>query len=89
MIVRVDKSFVKDTDKITNRKVLLKIAAAIEAIQKTDSLKEIKNLKKLKGYDGHYRIKFSEYRAGVIIRSNEIIFERFLHRKEIYRYYPK
>ncbi len=89
MIVRIDKSFVKDTDKITNRKIRLKIAAAIEAIEKAASAKEIKDLKKLKGYDDHYRIKFSAYRAGIIIRDNEIIFERFLHRKEIYRYYPR
>jgi len=68
--------------------VLLTIAAAIERIQDAKSIMEIKNLKKMKGHLNHYRIKLGSYRAGIIINGNEIIFERFLHRKDIYKYYP-
>ena len=88
MIVRVDKSFVKDTDKINSKKVLLSIAAVIERVQDAKSTMEIKNLKKLKGHLNHYRIKFESYRAGIIINGSEVILERFLHRRDIYKYYP-
>jgi len=52
------------------------------------SLAGIPNLKKLKGFKKHYRIRVGDYRAGVIIEGENVIFERLLHRKDIYKYYP-
>lgn len=88
MKLRIDKSFEKDTDKIKDRKLLLKIASCIENVAKCKSVSEIHQLKKLSGFSNHYRIRIGDYRAGLVFKDNEIIFERFLHRKEIYRYYP-
>ncbi len=88
MKVKIDKSFEKDTDKITNKKLKEKIADSIEEVIAADSLNNILNLKKLSGFKYHYRIRIGDYRAGIIIKNNEVIFERFLHRKDIYKYYP-
>ncbi len=88
MKVKVDKSFQRDTDKLSDKKLSRKIAACIEAMEKCNSLNEISNLKKLHGSKNYYRIRIGDYRAGVYVSGNEIIFERFLHRKEIYRFYP-
>jgi mRNA interferase RelE/StbE len=89
MIVRVDKSFDKDTDKIRDKDILLSIAYCIEGIQKAESLKEIKNLKKLKGSNFFYRIRIGEYRIGLEIIDSKVEFIRFLHRKDIYKSFPK
>ena len=88
MKVKVDLGFERDTNKISDKKLLKRIASCIEAVQKCNSINEITNLKKLQGSKNYFRIRFGEYRAGVYISGNEIIFERFLHRKEIYRFYP-
>ena len=88
MKVKIDKSFERDTDKITDKKLLLKVAACIESVMQYKSVNEISGLKKLKGSKNYYRIRFGDYRAGVFITGNEIIFERFLHRKDIYKFYP-
>jgi len=88
MKVKIDRSFEKDTDKIKDRKLLLKIAACIEQVTVSGSIAEIKNLKKLSGFDNFYRIRIGDFRAGIFIKTNEVIFERFLHRKDIYKYYP-
>ena len=88
MRVRIDKSFEKDTKKINNQKLLLKVASCIEQVSKSKSISDIHNLKKLLGFSNHYRIRIGEYRAGIRIVNNEVFFERFLHRKDIYRYYP-
>jgi len=88
MIVRIDKSFEKDTYKIKDRKLLLKVAASIKQVKASQSLPEIHNLKKLTGFSNHYRIRIGEYRIGLLIKGKMATFERFLHRKEIYRYYP-
>jgi mRNA interferase RelE/StbE len=88
MKVTVDRSFEKDTDKIHDPKTLQKIALCIEHVINSSSIKEIQNLKKLQGFKNHYRLRVGDYRAGVIIKKDEVIFERFLHRKDIYKYYP-
>jgi len=89
MIVKIDKAFEKDTDKIGDKKILNLIADCIENIQKAIKIDEIKQLKKLQGYNSHYRIKIKDYRIGLIIENNIIELVRFLHRKDIYRYFPK
>jgi hypothetical protein len=45
MIVRIDKSFEKDTDKIKDKNILLDIADCIESLRKVDNIKSIKILK--------------------------------------------
>lgn len=50
---------------------------------------QIKNLEKLKGYSQYYRIRVGTYRIGLKINNNnELSFERILHRKEIYKFFP-
>jgi mRNA interferase RelE/StbE len=88
MKVRVDKSFEKDIDKIRDPRILQKISLCIEQVINSTSIKEIPNLKKLKGFKDHYRIRIGDYRAGIVIKQDEAIFERFLDRKDIYKYYP-
>jgi len=88
MNVKIDRSFERDTDKIKDSKLLVKIADCIVSVRKAECFEGIKNIKKLKGASHHYRIRIGNYRSGAKIRDNIIIFERFLHRKNIYRYFP-
>jgi len=43
---------------------------------------------KLEGYEHYYRIRVSDYRIGIKIEGDILVFMRVLHRKEIYRYFP-
>jgi mRNA-degrading endonuclease RelE of RelBE toxin-antitoxin system len=52
------------------------------------NLKEISNLKKLKGDDNAYRIRVGDYRIGFFLEGDTITFARVLHRREFYRYFP-
>jgi len=89
MIIKIDKSFEKDTDKIRDKELLLEIADFIESIEKVGNIKSIKNIKKLKGTNDYYRIRIGDYRIGLEIKNKTIEFIRFLHRKDIYKYFPK
>ena len=51
------------------------------------NLKEISNLKKLKGDDSAYRIRVGDYRIGFFLEDDTITFARVLHRREFYRYF--
>ncbi len=88
MKLKIDKSFEKDTDKLHDAKLLLKIAHCVEQIITAATKEEIQHIKKLTGFKHHYRIRIGDYRIGAIIIDEEVILERFIHRKEIYKYYP-
>lgn len=88
MNVRYEASFERDLKSIRDNALLKRIKSIIDDIKKVDNTKHIGNLKKLKGYDTFYRIKLGDYRIGIEIIKDEVIFTRFLHRKEVYRYFP-
>jgi len=89
MIIKIDKSFEKDTDKIKDKNLLNTIANYIESFEKIDNIKSIKNIKKLKGSNRFYRIRIGDYRIGLELKNETIELVRFLHRKDIYKYFPK
>lgn len=83
-------SFLKDIRAIEDKKIRSRLEQFILTVETVDNLSEIPNLKKLKGKKNknYYRSRIGNYRAGLIIRQNTIVFVRFLNRKEIYRYFP-
>ncbi len=88
MEVKYEKSFAKDLKNIREKVLLKRVKDIIEEVKKAENLNEISNIKKLKGYDTFYRIKFGDYRVGFEVVDNKVIFTRFLHRKEVYRFFP-
>lgn len=89
MIVKIDKSFEKDTNKIKDKYILNKIADSIEVVQKSDKISKISGLKKLKGFENTFRIRVRDYRLGIYVKGDTVEFIRCLHRKDIYKYFPK
>lgn len=57
-------------------------------IEELNSLEQIHNIKKLKGHNDTYRIRFGDYRLGLIYKDEQIFFERIAHRSEFYRKFP-
>ncbi|MFH1076788.1 MAG: type II toxin-antitoxin system RelE/ParE family toxin [Pseudomonadota bacterium] len=89
MNVQFRASFSKDLRNIKNKNLLDRIKGVIENVENAQRLEDISNLKKLKGRNIYYRIRSGEYRIGLIIENNTIVFVRCLNRKEIYRYFPQ
>lgn len=90
MKFRVEKSFDRDIDKAKDKKLLQEIHLIISRVEKAAEIKEMPHVKKIKGFSSFYRIKIGDYRLGMeLTPENEIIFLRFLHRKDIYRYFPR
>lgn len=89
MIVKTDKSFDKDLNKIVDKVLLNKVADIMEKMLETDSINNLSDIKKLVGYNGYYRIRIGDYRVGFRLQKETIILERCLHRKDIYNYFPK
>ncbi len=88
MNVEFRKSFEKDLSKIKDAELLQRIQAAVEEVEAIDSLIDLTNVKKLKAEGDYYRIRVGDYRIGLSVGENVVVFTRVLHRKEIYCYFP-
>ena len=90
MKFRIEKSFDRDVGRIKDKKLLKKLRTFISTTENVDTIREISHIKKIEGYKSYYRVKIGEYRLGMdAVSEREVVFLRFLHRKDIYRYFPK
>lgn len=42
----------------------------------------------MRGYSGYFKVRFGSYRVGFRLEGAIVVFERALHRKDIYRRFP-
>jgi mRNA interferase RelE/StbE len=81
-------SFSRDLRHIRNRPLLSRVRETINDVEAATSIREIRNLRKLRAEGNYYRIRLGDHRLGVVIEGDTAIFVRFLHRSEIYHYFP-
>ncbi len=82
------KSFVKDLEKIRKQSLKDRVRGMIDRVEQVENISDLTGLKKLRGGEKYYRIRLGNYRVGVIIESDTVTFVRFLHRKDLYKYFP-
>lgn len=89
MRVLFTRSFAKDLHKHKKNKELLgHVQGVIESVEQVEAVTELTNIKHLKAEGSYYRIRIGDYRIGVTVEAEQVIFIRVLHRKEIYRFFP-
>lgn len=88
MNVQFKSSFARDLKKIREKELKTQVAEVIRQVERANSLQEISELKKLKGGERYYRIRIGDYRIGLMLEQDTVLFVRFLHRKDLYRYFP-
>ena len=88
MKVEFKRSFVKDLERVRDRRLKERIRDTIGRVEEAESLQEIEDVKKLEGGERYYRIRIGDYRLGLVLEGDRAIFVRFLHRKDVYRYFP-
>jgi mRNA interferase RelE/StbE len=86
--VAFKESFRRDLRVIRDKSLLERVRGVIEAVETADSLALLPNLKLLKGSRNYFRVRIGDYRIGLSIQEDTVIFVRFLNRKDIYRYFP-
>jgi len=86
--VEFKESFLKDLKAVKDKSLLTKVKAAIEAAEQADTLDQIANLKKMRGSREYFRVRIGDFRIGIRLEDDTLIFIRCLNRKDIYRYFP-
>ena len=83
------KSFERDLKNLKkNRQMLSRIQKKIDEVEEVSGLDVLSSVKKLSGGENYYRIRVGDYRIGIAIENETVVFVRCLHRREIYRYFP-
>ena len=88
MKIEVQKSFEKDISKVGNKLLASKILSLIDDIASLQTISDIHHLKKLHAKENYYRIRVGDYRLGFKVENDVVILLRFMHRKDIYKYFP-
>ena len=88
MKVAYEAAFLRDLKRVRSKKVRRRVQRVIEEVKKASAPHEILGLTKLCGYETFYRIRVGDYRIGIEIVDDTVIFVRFLHRRDIYRFFP-
>jgi mRNA interferase RelE/StbE len=82
------QSFNRDLKKLRSNPILSLLKIVLNEIKKRESLVEISNLKKLTGNKGYYRVRIKNYRLGLYVENDTVEIVRFLHRKDVYKFFP-
>ncbi len=88
MNVEFKKSFLKDLERVTDKALRERVKQVIKRIEKAQTLHEVENIRKLRSSGQYYRIRIGDYRLGLALQGQTVTFVRFLHRKDVYRYFP-
>ena len=88
MNITINKAFIRDLKKISDKELLGNVKKAVNNFEAIDNLSKMSNVKKLKNTDFLYRLKIKNYRLGFEYIDNNVTLLRFLHRKDIYKHFP-
>lgn len=88
MNIDFKKTFLKELKKLKNKSLKNSIHECIIQVEAAENVTQIKNIKKLRGFDIYYRIKVGDYRIGIKAESDTVYFVVFEHRKDIYKGFP-
>ncbi|MDR3555356.1 MAG: type II toxin-antitoxin system RelE/ParE family toxin [Syntrophobacteraceae bacterium] len=88
MRLQFKASFERDLKGVKDKSLLKEVRQVIEEVEAAGTLNSISHLRKLQAEGPCFRIRLGDYRMGLIVEGDLVTFVRFLHRKEIYRYFP-
>jgi mRNA interferase RelE/StbE len=86
--VRFKASIAADLRALKDKSLLDRVKALIAKVESADSLPDIPNLKRLRRGGAYYRVRLGDYRVGLAVEEDAVVFVRVLHRREVYRYFP-
>ena len=82
-------SFSRDLGRTRDSEVLHRVLAVIERLESASNAAEVPSLSRIKSERGRYfRIRIGDYRLGAVMEGDALVLVRFLHRRDIYRFFP-
>ena len=88
MKVEPNRGFTRDLRRIRSSELRQRVLRKIEELEAASGITEVRGVVKMTGEEPYYRIRIGDYRLGLAVAGDEAILLRFLHRSEIYQFFP-
>ena len=88
MEVEFRTSFTRDLRRIRSAEVRQRVLRKLEELETALTIEEVSGTRRLTADGRQYRIRMGDYRLGITIDGQVAVLVRFLHRREIYRFFP-
>jgi mRNA interferase RelE/StbE len=88
MTTAFKKSFLKSVQSVRDKKLRELIVQCINEVETASTIQSVSNIKRLKGHREYYRIRLGNYRIGLKVESDVVLFVVFENRKDIYKNFP-
>ena len=82
------RSFFKDLKKIKNKRLKQKVKDLIVNLENAETLEDVSNVIKMKGYAIALRVRIADYRLGLYYENQVVEIARFVKRNDIYKVFP-
>ena len=82
-------SFSRDLRRVRDSTIRDRVLMVIEELEAAPNITETLRATRIKSDKGrYYRIRIGDYRLGCALEGNTLLLVRFLHRRDIYRFFP-
>ena len=88
MEVEYTAGFTRDLRQIRSSDTRQRVLSKIEQIEESSAITQVTHVVRMTGASNYYRVRIGDYRLGITVQGNVVILHRFLHRRDIYRYFP-
>jgi mRNA interferase RelE/StbE len=88
MQVRFLQPFSRQIDTLRDPVLRNRLGGVVAGVKNAATIRDIPNVKKLKGHKSAYRIRLGDFRIGLYVEGDTAIFADFDHRKDIYGRFP-
>ena len=82
-------SFIRDLKRLRSATIRRRLERAIGTIEAAADITAIPGMVRITATgEPHYRIRIGDYRLGIALDGDVVVLVRFLHRRDIYRFFP-
>ena len=82
------KTFLKELARVPKKTRIRIEVFVFTDVPQSSTIQHTQKIERLKGYKDYFKARFGIYRVGMRLKDDVLVFERVLHRRDIYRYFP-
>ncbi len=88
MEVEFTPSFIRDLRRVRGTEIRGRVEGLIDDLESAPNLPAISGVARIRGPGRYYRVRIGDYRLGLVLDGGTAVLIRFLHRRDIYRFFP-
>ena len=88
MKIRYSRNFIRDLRRVKDASIRRRVDRALDDLEAASTVAEVAGAVRIASGGRYCRIRIGDYRLGFALDGNAVTLMRFMHRRQIYRYFP-